>query len=77
MGRLVGALLILISVVMAAFYGYLLFFSDVSILVLKLTVFVGVLLLLGILGWIGYILIRSERVKVNEVVRKLEGEEEG
>lgn len=72
MGRVVGALILLASLAVAVIYGYLLFFSDLSILVLKLTVFLGVLSLLGFLGWVGYVLIVSERVNVDEVLKELE-----
>ena len=69
---MVGALILLASLAVAVIYGYLLFFSDLSILVLKLTVFLGVLSLLGFLGWVGYVLIVSERVNVDEVLKELE-----
>jgi hypothetical protein len=55
--RAIGAALVAGAVIGVIIYGSLMFlFTSVSVLVLKLTAFVGVLAILAILGWIGYVM---------------------
>jgi len=52
--RLLGAGLMIISAIVILIYGWLLFFTKYSVLVLKVTAFVAVLVLLSLIGWVGY-----------------------
>ena len=55
--RAIGAALVVGAVVGVIIYGSVMFyFTSVSVLVLKITAFVGVLAILAILGWIGYVM---------------------
>ncbi|MCD6244864.1 MAG: transcriptional regulator [Candidatus Korarchaeota archaeon] len=75
--QLVGALLLILSVLVILIYGYLVFFYDeaIAILVLKLTGFVAVLGVFGVLGWIGYTLATTPPPKpIEEIEKELEEE---
>ncbi len=52
----IGLLLMIGSVLGILIYGWLLFLSPWSFLVLQITAFAGIAVLLGILAWIGYTL---------------------
>ncbi|MEM1520195.1 MAG: transcriptional regulator [Candidatus Korarchaeum sp.] len=56
--RFLGGLLLISSIMIVLVYGYLLFFysETIAMLVLKLTGFIAVLVIFGVLGWIGYAL---------------------
>jgi predicted DNA-binding transcriptional regulator len=54
--KAVGLLLLVGSVLGILIYGWLVFLSPWSFLVLQITAFAGIALLLGILAWIGYTL---------------------
>jgi len=54
--KTVGLLLLIGSVLGILIYGWLVFLSPWSFLVLQITAFAGIALLLGILAWIGYTL---------------------
>ncbi|MCD6563969.1 MAG: transcriptional regulator [Thermoproteales archaeon] len=75
--QLVGGLLAIGSVLGILIYGYLLFFggSWLSMFVLKLTGFVAVAGVLGILAWIGYTLATTPPPKpIEEIEKELEEE---
>ncbi|MEM0203263.1 MAG: hypothetical protein QXO16_04690 [Archaeoglobaceae archaeon] len=54
--KAIGSLIFVLSLLFIAVYGWLIFASAWSMLVLQLTVFVAVALLLCILAFIGYTL---------------------
>lgn len=54
--KALGLLLLIGSVVGIVLYGWLVFLSPWSFLVIQVTAFAGIALLLGILAWIGYTL---------------------
>jgi predicted DNA-binding transcriptional regulator len=58
MGRdqVVGALLMVLSVAVIIVYGWIVFFTEWSLLLLQITGFIAVLGVFGILAWIGYTL---------------------
>jgi len=56
-------------------YGWVLFFTEWTILLLQLTGFVAVAAILGILAWIGYTLATTPPPKpIEEIEKELEGE---
>ncbi len=54
----IGWLIFLISIVAILIYGWLVFFVNPN-LVLQLTAFIGVTVLLAIVGWIGWTMART------------------
>jgi len=71
--KVIGFGLTALSVVAVIAYGYLLFASPYSAVVLKLTVFLAVAVFFGILAWIGYTLATSPSPKtIKEIERELE-----
>ncbi|MGC9009435.1 MAG: transcriptional regulator [Sulfolobales archaeon] len=85
--QLLGIGLVIISLLAMVVYGYLVFLTppDVSILVIKLTVFIAFLAVFGILAWIGYTLattpppkpIEEIEKEIEEELKKLEKETSG
>lgn len=70
-----GLGLILISVIIILIYGWLVFLSDLAIIVLKLTGFIAVAGLFGILAWIGYTLATTPPPKpIEEIEKEIEEE---
>ena len=73
--QVIGGLLVIVSVLVIILYGWLVFFSGWSILLLQLTGFIAVLGVFGILGWIGYTLATTPPPKpIEEIEKELEGE---
>jgi len=54
-GQVVGALLMVVAVAVIIVYGWIVFFTEWSLLLLQVTGFVAVAGVFGILAWIGYI----------------------
>ncbi|MGC8836709.1 MAG: transcriptional regulator, partial [Infirmifilum sp.] len=54
--QLIGAALAVISILVIIVYGWILFFTEWSMLLLQLSAFIAVLGVFGILAWIGYTL---------------------
>lgn len=54
--QVIGYLLLVVSVVVIVVYGWLVFMSEYSLLILQITGFVAVAGVFGILAWIGYTL---------------------
>ena len=72
---MIGALILVASVIGIIVYGWILFFTEWTILLLQLTGFVAVAAVLGILAWIGYTLATTPPPKpIEEVEKELEGE---
>ena len=72
---MIGALILVASVIGIIVYGWILFFTEWTILLLQITGFVAVAAILGILAWIGYTLATTPPPKpVEEIEKELEGE---
>ncbi|MEM1507777.1 MAG: transcriptional regulator [Candidatus Bathyarchaeia archaeon] len=77
MGRdqVVGVLLLIAGVVGIVVYGWLVFLSEWSILVLQLTGFIAVAAILAIISWIGYTLATTPPPKpIEEIEKEIEEE---
>jgi len=71
--KVIGFGLITLSVVVVIVYGYMLFASPYSAVVLKLTVFIAVVVFFSILAWIGYTLATAPSSKtIKEIEKELE-----
>jgi predicted DNA-binding transcriptional regulator len=69
-----GALILVLSIVGIALYGYLIFFWD-ALLVLEVTAFLAILGVLGILAWIGYTLATTPPPQpIEEIEKELQEE---
>lgn len=85
--KMVGGLLLVVSIIVIIVYGYLVFMTDYAMLLLELTGFIAVAAVFGILAWIGYTLattpppkpIEEIEKEIEEELKKLEAEvkEEG
>ncbi|MBS7649429.1 MAG: transcriptional regulator [Candidatus Bathyarchaeia archaeon] len=73
--QVIGALLLVVGVLGIIIYGWLVFLSQWSMLVLQLTGFVAVAAILAIVSWIGYTLATTPPPKPIEEIEK-EVEEE-
>ncbi len=77
MGRdqMIGYMLLAISVVVIVVYGWLVFMSEYSLLILQITGFVAVTGIFGILAWIGYTLATTPPPKpIEEIEKEIEAE---
>ena len=73
--QVIGALILVASVIGIIVYGWILFFTEWTILLLQITGFVAVAAVLGILAWIGYTLATTPPPKpVEEIEKELEEE---
>jgi predicted DNA-binding transcriptional regulator len=73
--QVIGVLLVLVGVIGIIIYGWLVFLSQWSFLILQLTGFVAVAGVLGILAWIGYTLATTPPPKpIEEIEKELEEE---
>lgn len=68
--QVVGVLLLLIGVVGIVVYGWLVFLSQWSMLILQLTGFIAVAAILAIVAWIGYTLATTPPPKPIEEIEK-------
>ncbi len=66
--QIIGALLLTLSIAVILAYGYLIFLYEesIAILLLKITGFLAVLAIFGVLGWIGYSLATTPSPKPME-----------
>ncbi len=71
-GRAIGWTLLLLSIVISATYGYLLFFTELALLLLKLTAFIAVLVALSVVGWIGYMMATMPSTSAGKSEEELE-----
>ena len=70
-----GVLILIASVIGIIVYGWILFFTEWTILLLQITGFIAVAGVLGILAWIGYTLATTPPPKpIEEIEKELEGE---
>jgi len=73
--QVIGALILVASVIGIIVYGWILFFTEWTILLLQITGFVAVAAVLGILAWIGYTLATTPPPKpIEEIEKELEEE---
>jgi len=73
--QVIGALILVASVIGIIIYGWVLFFTEWAILLLQITGFVAVAAILGILAWIGYTLATTPPPKpIEEIEKELERE---
>ena len=81
--QLLGGLLLVISIIVIIVYGWILFFTQWSILLMQITAFIAIAGVLGILAWIGYTLattpppkpIEEVEKEIEEELKKVEGSE--
>ncbi len=73
--KVIGALLLSISIIVVIAYAFILFFTKYDILLLKLTGMVAVIVVFGIIAWIGYTLATTPPPKpLEELEKELEEE---
>ena len=73
--QLIGVGLVSLSILIIVLYGWLVFFTDWSFLVLKITGFVAIAGVFGIVAWIGYTLATTPPPKpIEEIEKELEEE---
>lgn len=71
----IGYLILAASVIVIIAYGWLIFATDYALLVLKLTGFIAVAGVFGILAWIGYTLATTPPPKpIEEIEKEIEAE---
>jgi predicted DNA-binding transcriptional regulator len=67
--------MMIISIVVILIYGWLVFLSEYALLILKLTGFIAVAGVFGILAWIGYTLASTPPPKpIEEIEKEIEEE---
>jgi len=73
--QILGIGLLIVSLVVIVVYGWLVFFTEYSMLILQLTGFIAVAGVFGILAWIGYTLATTPPPKpIEEIEKELEEE---
>ncbi|MCE4618688.1 MAG: transcriptional regulator [Desulfurococcales archaeon] len=73
--KVIGGLLLIVSIIVIIVYGYLVFLTDYALLLLKLTGFIAVAGVFGILAWIGYTLATTPPPKpIEEIEKEIEEE---
>ena len=73
--KVIGGLLLIVSIIVIIAYGYLVFLTDYALLLLKLTGFIAVAGVFGILAWIGYTLATTPPPKpIEEIEKEIEEE---
>jgi predicted DNA-binding transcriptional regulator len=71
----IGYLLLAVSAIVIVVYGWLVFLSEYSLLILQITGFVAVAGVFGILAWIGYTLATTPPPKpIEEIEKEIEAE---
>jgi len=73
--KAIGVLLLIVSLAVMVIYGYILFLTKYDILLLKLTGMIAVVVVFGIVAWIGYTLATTPPPKpLEELEKELEEE---
>ena len=73
--QLVGALILIASIIGILVYGWIVFFTEWALILLQLTGFIAVAAVLGILAWIGCTLATTPPPKpVEDIEKELEEE---
>ncbi len=70
-----GAVMLLVSVSVVVLYAWILFFTRYDLILLKASALAAVIVIFGILGWIGYTLATSSPPRpMEEIEKELEEE---
>lgn len=73
--KVIGGLLLVVSIIVIIAYGWLVFLTNYALLLLKITGFVAVAGVFGILAWIGYTLATTPPPKpIEEIEKEIEEE---
>ena len=73
--QIIGSLITIASIIVIIVYAWILFFTEWSLLLMRITAFIAVAGVLGILAWIGYTLATTPPPKpIEEVEKELEEE---
>jgi predicted DNA-binding transcriptional regulator len=76
--QVIGGLLLVVSVIVIIVYGWIIFFPPYSqwdMLLMKLTAFIAIAGVFGILAWIGYTLATTPPPKpIEEIEKEIESE---
>jgi len=73
--QIIGGLITVASIVAIIAYAWAIFFTEWSLLLMRVTAFVAVAAVLGIIAWIGYTLATTPPPKpIEEVEKELEEE---
>ncbi|MEZ0345886.1 MAG: transcriptional regulator [Infirmifilum sp.] len=73
--QLIGAIIMVASIVVIVAYAWLVFFTQWSTLVMQLTMFLAVAGVFGIMAWIGYTLATTPPPKpIEEIEKEIEEE---
>jgi len=73
--QIIGVLLTMLSVIVVVVYGWILFFSEWTLLLIQVTLMIAVAGLAGILAWIGYTLATTPPPKpIEEIEKEIEKE---
>ncbi len=73
--QIIGVGLLIVSIIVIIVYGWLVFFTKWSLLILQITGFIAVAGVFGILAWIGYTLATTPPPKpIEEIEKELEEE---
>jgi len=73
--QLIGAAIMLCAIAGIIIYGWIMFFTAWDIILLKITGFIAIAGVLGILAWIGYTLATTPPPKpIEEIEKELEKE---
>ncbi|HEU97490.1 MAG: transcriptional regulator [Fervidicoccaceae archaeon] len=73
--KAIGGLLLIASLVIIVLYAYFVFFTSYDLILLKLTGFIAVAGVFGILSWIGYTLATTPPPKpIEEIEKEIESE---
>ena len=68
--QVIGVLLMLVSIAVIIGYAWVLFFTEWTLLLIQITLMVAVVILLGIIAWIGYTLATTPPPKPIEEIEK-------
>jgi predicted DNA-binding transcriptional regulator len=68
--RVIGGSIFILSIFVILVYGWILFFTEYSIIALQVTAFIAVAGVLAILAWIGYTLATTPPPKPIEEIEK-------
>ena len=73
--QVIGGLITIASIAVIIVYAWVIFFTEWSLLLMRVTAFVAVAAVLGIIAWIGYTLATTPPPKpIEEVEKELEEE---
>ena len=68
--------MMLISILLAAIYTYILFFTEYALTLIKITLEVFFVALMVVIAWVGYTLLKAAAPQeIEELVKQLEREE--